>query len=37
MKEMMFVRYEKSCGTVIFRKARGKYAVLLIKNKYTDF
>ena len=31
------MRYEKSCGTVIFRKARGKYAVLLIKNKYTDF
>ena len=34
---MMSVRYEKSCGTVVFRKARGKYAVLLIKNKYTDF
>ncbi len=33
----MSVRYEKSCGTVVFRKARGKYAVLLIKNKYTDF
>ena len=31
------MKYEKSCGTVIFRKARGKYAVLLIKNKYTDF
>jgi ADP-ribose pyrophosphatase YjhB (NUDIX family) len=30
------MRHEKSCGTVIFRKARGKYAVLLIKNKYTD-
>ena len=31
------MRFEKSCGTVIFRKARGKYAVLLIKNRYTDF
>lgn len=31
------MKYEKSCGTVVFRKARGKYAVLLIKNKYTDF
>ena len=31
------MRFEKSCGTVVFRKARGKYAVLLIKNKYTDF
>ena len=31
------MKYEKSCGTVIFRKARGKYAVLLIKNKQTDF
>ena len=31
------MKYEKSCGTVIFRKTRGKYAVLLIKNKYTDF
>lgn len=31
------MKYEKSCGAVIFRKARGKYAVLLIKNKYTDF
>ena len=30
------MKHEKSCGTVIFRKARGKYAVLLIKNKYTD-
>lgn len=31
------MKFEKSCGTVIFRKARGKYAVLLIKNKYTEF
>ena len=31
------MKYEKSCGTVIFRKTRGKYAVLLIKNRYTDF
>ena len=31
------MKFEKSCGTVIFRKTRGKYAVLLIKNKYTDF
>ena len=31
------MRFEKSWGTVIFRKARGKYAVLLIKIKYTDF
>jgi len=31
------VRYEKSCGAVIFRKTRGKYAVLLIKNRYADF
>ena len=30
------MRSEKSCGTVVFRKTRGKYAVLLIKNKYTD-
>jgi 8-oxo-dGTP pyrophosphatase MutT (NUDIX family) len=30
------MKHEKSCGTVIFRKTRGKYAVLLIKNKYTD-
>ena len=30
------MRHEKSCGTVVFRKTRGKYAVLLIKNKYTD-
>jgi 8-oxo-dGTP pyrophosphatase MutT (NUDIX family) len=30
------MKQEKSCGTVIFRKTRGKYAVLLIKNKYTD-
>lgn len=31
------MKYEKSCGTVVFRKTRGKYAVLLIKNKYTEF
>ena len=31
------MKFEKSCGTVIFRKTRGKYAVLLIKNRYTDF
>ena len=31
------MKFEKSCGTVVFRKARGKYAVLLIKNRYTDF
>lgn len=31
------MKYEKSCGAVIFRKARGKYAVLLIKNRYADF
>lgn len=30
------MKQEKSCGTVIFRKTRGKYAVLLIKNRYTD-
>ena len=34
---MVIVKYEKSCGTVIFRKTRGKYAVLLIKNRYADF
>ncbi len=31
------MKYEKSCGTIVFRKTRGKYAVLLIKNRYTDF
>ena len=31
------MKYEKSCGAVIFRKTRGKYAVLLIKNRYADF
>ena len=31
------MKHEKSCGAVIFRKTRGKYAVLLIKNRYADF
>ncbi len=31
------LKYEKSCGAVIFRKTRGKYAVLLIRNRYADF
>jgi 8-oxo-dGTP pyrophosphatase MutT (NUDIX family) len=31
------LRHEKSCGAIIFRKVRGKYAVLLIKNRYVDF
>ena len=31
------MKFEKSCGAIVFRKARGKYAVLLIKNRYTDF
>ena len=31
------MKHEKSCGAIIFRKVRGKYAVLLIKNRYVDF
>lgn len=31
------MKYEKSCGAVIFRKTRGKYAVLLIKNRFAEF
>jgi len=31
------LKHEKSCGAIVFRKTRGEYAVLLIKNKYADF
>lgn len=31
------MKHEKSCGAVIFRKARDKYAVLLIKNRFAEF
>ena len=31
------MKYEKSCGAVIFRKTHGKYAVLLIKNRFAEF
>ncbi|MGM9666067.1 MAG: bis(5'-nucleosyl)-tetraphosphatase [Eubacteriales bacterium] len=31
------MKHEKSCGAVIFRKTHGKYAVLLIKNRFAEF